>query len=673
MSLSIGVDVGGTFTDVVIFDHARNDASVAKVPSVPGDQAKGFMQALAKVDAPLERVDRVMHGTTIATNAVLEHKGARVALLTTAGFRDVIEIGRGERARLYDLKLVKQPPLVERPLRFEVAERTHADGGIGKAVTEEAVRAAIDGHDLSSVEAWAICFLHSYANPANEQRAKAALQPLVGDRPIAISSAIVAEYREYERFSTTVLNAAVSPRMHRYLGELEVLLAEGGYGKPLLVMHSSGGVMSARGAREVPAATILSGPAGGVAGARAIASGAGVDNIITCDMGGTSTDVALIKEGRIRHTTEGRIAGYPTRIPQIDIVTVGAGGGSIASLSGGVLRVGPQSAGARPGPACYGLGGDAATVTDAHVLLNRLNCEAPLSGEIPLHPALARAALEALAAELELDVTNTAEGIVHLAVVKMASSIREVSVYRGHDPRDFVLMAYGGAGPMLASELASELGMRAVLVPPHPGNLSALGLLASPLKRDFVRTRIMRMDDAGASGLEAEFEALEARAAGAFAGDDVAADALIYARSLDVRYEGQSSTLNLALTARLPAPGDIVDEFHCAHAATFGHAADGEPVELVNLRVSASLAARAPEIRVRVPDGAAPRPVERRRVVFRGESLDCAVYARDALPSGVSLDGPFIVEESGSTTVGWPGDRLRVDARGNLRMEVGEK
>ena len=673
MSLSIGVDVGGTFTDVVIFDHILDRATVAKVPSVPGDQASGFMHALTKVCAPLAEVHRVMHGTTVATNAVLEHKGARVALLTTAGFRDIIEIGRGERTRLYDLKLLKQPPLVARPLRFEVAERTHADGTISQRVTEQAVRAGIDGHDFSSAQAWAICFLHSYANPANEQEAKIVLQEFIGDVPVAISSAIVPEYREYERFSTTVLNAAVSPLMHRYLEEIETLLAEGGYAKPLLVMHSSGGVMSARSAREVPAATILSGPAGGVAGAEAIAAQAGLDNIITCDMGGTSTDVSLIKEGRIRHTTEGRIAGYPIRIPQIDIVTVGAGGGSIASFSGGVLRVGPESAGARPGPACYGLGGDAVTVTDAHLILNRLNGEVPLSGEIPLYPEFARAALDGLATSLGLDVTTMAEGIAHLAVVKMAGTIREVSVYRGDDPRDFVLMAYGGAGPMLASELASELGMSSVLVPPHPGNLSALGLLVSPLKRDFARTRIMRMEEMRARDLSLGFEALEADAFRTFAGDDVSRRDLTCLRSVDARYEGQSSTLNLPLSGALPTPDEIIADFHAAHEATFGHAAPGEPVELVNLRVSAVLESETPEIRFQAPARATMRPDHTRNVVFRGEALECAVYARDDLPPGARLSGPAIVEESGATTVAWPADRLWVDERGNLRMEIGGK
>ena len=461
--------------------------------------------------------------------------------------------------------------------------------------------------------------------------------------------------------------------MDRYLERIEARLAVDGYTKPLLVMHSSGGVMSARSAREVPAATILSGPAGGVAGAQAVAAQSGIGNIITCDMGGTSTDVTLIKDGRVSQTTEGRIAGYPTRIPQIDIVTVGAGGGSIAALAAGVLGVGPQSAGARPGPACYGLGGDAVTVTDAQLVLNRLNGNAPLSGEIALYPELARAAIEGLAASLGLAAIATAEGIVHLAVVKMASTIREVSVYRGHDPRDFVLMAYGGAGPMLASELASELGMGSVLIAPHPGNLSALGLLLSPLKRDFVRTCIRRAEEMKPSDLASGFEELEVRAARAFADDGISRAELMCQRFVDVRYEGQSSTLNLMLPDNLPTPEKIVAEFHTAHAATFGHAAPGEPVEVVNFRVAAGVAAETVEITPQACASGRAAPTSWRPVVFDGNGADCAVYVRHELPVGAEISGPAIVEESGSTTVVWPADRLWVDTIGNLRMEIGDK
>ena len=673
-SFSVGVDVGGTFTDVVLFDRAERRALVAKVPSDPRNQSVAFMNALAKVGADPGKVERVLHGTTVATNAILEGKGGRVALLTTEGFRDIIEIGRGERAKLYDLKLVKPPPLIPRPDRFEVAERTHADGAIGRAVDADGLRAALASCDPASYDAWAVCFLHAYANPANEEAARDTLAEMAGGVPISTSSSVAPEYREYERFSTTVLNAAVAPAMDRYLGSVEDRLSDGGHARPMLVMQSSGGVMTARAARRLPAATILSGPAGGVAGARAIARDAGMANVITCDMGGTSTDVALIEGGEIRHTTEGRIAGYPTRIPQVDIVTVGAGGGSIASVSGETLRVGPESAGARPGPACYGLGGEAPTVTDANLLLNRLDAGDPLSGEITLHPGLAEAAIGRLKASLPgLDTMALAEGIVHLATVKMAGTIREVSVYRGHDPRDFVLLAYGGAGPMFASELASELGMTSVLIPPHPGNLSALGLLLSPLKRDFVRTMVRRLSDMEASELTAVHAELRAGGVSEFEADRLPVADLEFGCSVDVRYVGQSSTLNLKCATDSPDPATLAAEFHAAHETAFGHSDADEPVELVNARISAALPVDPLDIGCEAPAEGSATPRETRSVRFRGRAVDCPVHARRHLPLGSEIRGPAIVGETGSVTVVWPSDVLRVDPRGNLRLEVGRK
>ncbi|MBI4504716.1 MAG: hydantoinase/oxoprolinase family protein [Chloroflexi bacterium] len=667
---SVGVDVGGTFTDVVVLDHASGRLAVAKVASTPHNQALGFAQGLAKLGVPLARVRRALHGTTVATNAILEGQGARVGMLITAGFRDLIEIGRGERTRLYDLKLLKQPPLVPRAARFEVAERTRADGSVVQPAKAEAVRAALAGLDGETLEAWAVCFLHAYANPANEETAAAALRLVVGDVPIACSSAVVPEYREYERFSTTVLNAYVAPLMSRYLADLEGRLAADGYTRPLYVMHSSGGVMTARAARQLPVATILSGPAGGVAAAVALAAQAGLENVITCDMGGTSTDVCLVKGRRPRLTTEAKIAGYPTRIPQVDLVTVGAGGGSIATVERGVLRVGPASAGARPGPACYGQGGEAATVTDAQLVLGRLDAGQPLAGEITLHPDLARAAVERAATRLGgLDAFAMAEGIVHLAVVKMANAIREVSVYRGHDPRDFVLLPFGGAGPMVASELARELGMSSAIVPPHPGNFSALGLLVSPLKRDVVRTRIRRLAELAAADLAAGFAELVAQATRELAADGIAGAALEFARSADLRYVGQSFTLNLPVTEGAQ-PAALADAFHAAHDAAFGHAAPGEPVELVNLRLAAALPAEPLDLRPDAPASGRPEPIAQRPVRFGGAAVACPVYERAALPLGAALDGPAVVQEVGSTTVVWPGDGLHVDQHGNLRLEL---
>jgi N-methylhydantoinase A len=670
----VGVDVGGTFTDVVVGDTDTGSINVAKVASTPRNQALGFMRGLEKVNVSPAAAHFVMHGTTVATNAVLEGKGARVGMLVTAGFRDVLEIGRGERTKLYDLKLLRQPPLVPRTARFEVAERTRADGTIGEPITRGSVAAAFARQRGAPCDAWVVCFLHSYANPSNEERAATYLRELAGDVSIAVSSGVVAEYREYERFSTAVLNAFVAPVMDRYLGDIEARLARDGYRRPLFVMQSSGGIMTARAARRLPAATMLSGPAGGVAGAMAIATQTGIGDFITCDMGGTSTDVCLVKAGQVRHTTEARIAGYPTRLPQLDIVTVGAGGGSIASVGvGQVLRVGPDSAGAVPGPACYGLGGTEATVTDANLVLNRLAAGSALSGEIMLHPERARLALEKLASALGgMDVLVMADGIVRLAVVRMAGAIRQVSVHRGHNPRDFALLAFGGAGPLVASELARELGMAEVVIPPHPGNLSALGLLVSPLRRDFVRTRIARLADVTAAQLAAAFADLEARATREFADDTVPADGLVFQRTVDLRYVGQSFTLNVPSAAALPDPAEMERSFHVAHEATFAHAALDEPVELVNLRLAASVPGARLSLRIPGLARGRPAPRETRCVLFGTQHVACPVYDRADLSPGTEFAGPLVVQEPGSSTIVWPHDRLHVDAFGNLRLHVGQ-
>ena len=674
MGVLVGVDVGGTFTDVVVADREKGVLAVAKVPSTPQNQALGFVHGLDKAKVSLSGLDLVMHGTTVATNAVLEGKGGRVGMLVTRGFQDVIEIGRGERTKLYDLKLQKQPPLVPRSARFGVVERTGAGGAVVEPVTREAVKAAFARYDGEPFEAWVVCFLHSYANPSNEKQAAAYLRELIGETPVTISSTVVGEYREYERFSTAVLNAIVTPLMDRYLGDLENRLAERGCRRPLFVMQSSGGIMTARAARRLPAATILSGPAGGVAGAAAVATQAGIEDVITCDMGGTSTDVCLIKGGRVRHTTEARIAGYPTRLPQVDIVTVGAGGGSIARVSvGGVLRVGPQSAGAVPGPACYGAS-EEATVTDANLVLNRLDASKPLSGEIQLHPQRAWRAVETLAAKLGgIDILAMAEGIVRLAVVRMAGAIREVSVYRGHNPQDFVLLAFGGAGPMVASELASELGMRKVMIPSHPGNLSALGLLVSPLQRDFVRTRIGRLADVNVADLTNTYADLEARAAREFDEDALPGNALTFLRSLDLRYVGQSFTINLPIANGALNRAAVEKAFHQTHELTFGHAAPGEAIELVNLRLAASLPGAELSFRPAVSRAGMATARDTKPVFFSGRFTPCPVYERADLPLGIELNGPLIVQEPGASTIVWPQDHLHLDAHGNLHISVGEK
>ncbi len=673
----LGIDVGGTFTDLMAFEPASGRLWAAKVPTTPDNQARGVLDAIGKAAVALLNVPRIVHGTTVATNAILEGKGARVAVLTTRGFRDVLEIGRGNRPRLYDLKFVPRPPLVARPYRIEVDERVLADGSVERPITAAAVAAAVRelAGRSADVEAWAICFLHAYRNDANERSAAKHLVELVGDGYISCSGTVIPEYREYERFSTTVLNAMVSPSIDRYLSALEARLAASGYRHPLLIMQSNGGTMTAQASRRLPAVTMLSGPAGGINGAVFLARAAELPDVITCDMGGTSTDVCLIKAYRARTTYLGTIAGHPTRLPQIEINTVGAGGGSIASVDiGPVLKVGPESAGARPGPACYGLGGTAATVTDANVVLGRLGGGERLAGEVALAPEHARAAVTTVAAELGgLSPEAAAEGIIRLAVVKMAGAIREISVHRGDDPRDFVLMAYGGAGPLVASELASELGIEQVLIPPYPGNLSALGLLASPLRQDLVQTQVVTLEALDDPTLSAHFDKLAEAARRLLAEESVDVDAVTVEGGCDVRYVGQSYALFVPVDPARPDRAALEEQFHRQHQVVYGHSETREAIEIVNFRVSALGPTVEPPIRSDSTHDDGRPTTTRRPVYFGGRLEDATVYDRAALRSGTAMSGPAIVEEMGSTTCLWPGDRAQVDRWGNLRLTVGDR
>ena len=489
--LVAGVDVGGTFTDIVLFDAASGALTVTKVPSTPANQSEGVIRGLESVLDRLDALGRLVHGTTVSTNTILQRSGADVAMVTSEGFGDVLEIGRTRRMlpSLYDPTFVRPPPLVPRPRRFEVAERRAADGSMLVPLDEEGLAGIAERIRASGAEAVAVCFLHAWADPGSEIRARDVLAQRLPGTWFTTSSEVVPEFREYERFSTTVINAYLLPVIDRYVKALGTRLDRAGYRGPVLTMSSAGGVMDLDTARTLPVRTILSGPAGGVAGATWIAGSVALEDFITCDMGGTSTDVCLIESGRPATSTESAFMGYPIKGRQIDINTVGAGGGSIAYVEGGsVLKVGPRSAGADPGPACYGKGGTEPTVTDANVVLGRVG-HRPLGGAIRLDPERARVAVADLATRLGIpDVETMAEGIVRLVVAEMANAIREISIERGYDPARFTLVPFGGAGPMHATRIAAELGMRRVLVPLDPGNLSALGLLVSDQRREHVRT-----------------------------------------------------------------------------------------------------------------------------------------------------------------------------------------
>jgi len=672
-TLLAGIDVGGTFTDIVVFDPDTGTLDVAKAPSTPADQSAGALAGLQLLLDDLGALARLDHGTTVATNAVLERTGARVGLVTTAGFRDVLEIGRTRRMipSAYDPTFQRPPPLVPRPLRFEVAGRLDAHGRELEPLDVAALERAARALRRAGVEAVAVCFLHAFANPEHEQAALAKLRQRLPGVPITASSQVIPEFREYERFSTTVINAFLMPVMQRYMAALADKLRARGYAGTLQTMSCVGGTMDIDGVRALPVRTILSGPAAGVAGALWVGSAAGVRRFVTCDMGGTSTDVCLVDDATPAMVTEVAFEGYPIKGRQVDIHTVGAGGGSIALVeSAGILRVGPRSAGAEPGPACYGRGGAQATVTDANAVLGRLGAR-PLGNSIAADTGLARQAVERLGRALGVgSVTRMAEGIVEIAVAQMASAIREITVERGHDPADFVLLAFGGAGPMHAAEVARELGMREVLIPVFPGNLSALGLLASDQVYEQVCTFLQRLSALDVGALQAQLAAHEAAGRTRLAARGFGNRQMRFRHALDMRYARQAFEITVDLPGARPGREALRTRFLDTYERLYGHAdADGE-IEIVNLRTAQIGITRKPQAHaLRVPTGTlAQARVARRDMVVDGRALPAGVYARERLPADARFEGPALIEEAGATTVVTPGWQASVDGIGNLRL-----
>ena len=666
----VGIDVGGTFTDLTAVDETTGRVVVGKVPSQPRHEAAAVLQGLAALGIAARDVRRLVHGTTVGTNAVLQRRGARVAVVTTAGFRDLIEIGRTKRniPALFVPTFVRPKPVVERRHRFEVRERLAADGAVLVPLDGRSVELALDGAIAAGAEAIAVCLLHAYLNAAHERAIADVAKGRCPAIPVSCSADVVAEYREFERFSTTVLNAYLMPLMDDYLTGLEERLRATGYAHGVLTVASSGGMMTTETACRLPIKTIFSGPAGGVSQACHTGEACGVRDFITYDMGGTSTDVCLVRELTPLATSDAMVGAFPVKVPQIDMHTVGAGGGSLAWLDvDGSLQVGPLSAGANPGPAAYGLGGTQPTVTDANVVLGRIGVTRRLGGTIAIDPGLARAAVADLAARMggTLGVEALADGIVRIAVARMTSAIREISIQRGHDPRDFTLIAFGGAGPMHALALAEDIGIPRVLVPRHPGNFSALGLLASDVKHDDVRTRVGPLAERwpALAGIFAEMEQTAQRQL-ELEGFDEAHRRL--RRSLDLRYRGQAFELSVPWSGETLA--EIASAFHRQHAATYGHANPEAAIELVNARLTAW--GVVPKPAASRHEGGAGRledaRIETRAVWFGGRPLDSAVWDRERLPPRAEITGPAIVEEFGATTIVLPGWRGGVDPHGNL-------
>ncbi|MBX7219396.1 MAG: hydantoinase/oxoprolinase family protein [Blastocatellia bacterium] len=673
--LRIGVDTGGTFTDLVLLDGER--LVVHKVRSTPDDPSRAIVQgireilSLAEIPLPV-RASRpdIVHGTTVATNALLERKGARVALLTTSGFEDVLAIGRQTRKELYNFNVQPRLPLVERAAVVGIPERLEMTGNVLEPLDETRFPELLERLTALQVEAVAVCLLHSYVNPTHEQTLARMLTQ--AGLQVSASSDILPEYREFERWSTTVVNAYVQPVMARYVGALTHQLATdetlAASGPPKLgIMQSNGGTISADMARAKPVHTILSGPAGGVVGAEAVAKAGGFSRIITFDMGGTSTDVATI-DGRPGLTVESTVGGFPVRIPVIDIHTVGAGGGSIAFIdSGGALRVGPRSAGADPGPVCYGKGQEL-TVTDANLLLGRLDPDLFFGGRLRLDLERTRAVACDFAARLHLSVEELAEGIIRIANANMERAIRLVSVQRGYDTRDFALVAFGGAGGLHACALAEALEIPTVLIPRCAGVLSALGMLLADVTKDFSQTVLQRVDGTVFSVLEDQFEPLLAKAHQTIVSEGFSEETSRLERSLDVRYVGQSFEINVPLSV------DFAAVFHREHERLYGYANPHRAVEVVNIRVKAIGFTTKPALPWQEPGKAVvPVPARTRQVYFQQQQWETAIWRQAELIPGASGNGPAVITGGEATIVIPPGFQFRVDGFENViatRLEL---
>lgn len=653
----VGIDTGGTFTDFVLLDEGGK-LRVHKVLSTPDNPAKAVLAGLRHLlnGAAAD----IVHGSTVATNALLERKGAKAALVTTAGFEDVLEIGRQTRAAIYDLNVEKPPPLIPRERRIGVAERVGPQGEVLRELSDESIRTTVDALRALGVDSVAICLLHSYANPKHEDALLGAIESEL-DAFVTSSYQVLPEFREYERSSTTVVNAYVGPVMARYLSQLGDEVTSG----RVRIMQSNGGIMSLEAAQRLAVQTILSGPAGGAVGGFALGQRAGFDNVITFDMGGTSTDVCLCA-GELSRTSETVIGDVPIRVPVIDIHTVGAGGGSIAYRDpGGSLRVGPRSAGAAPGPICYGQGGTELTVTDANLFLGRLSPEHFLGGERQLEVTPISDAIASFAAQMNLSMTDAAEGIVRVANATMERAMRVISLERGHDPRDFTLVCFGGAGAMHAADLARNLGIPRIMVPRAAGLLSALGMLLADVVRDYSRTLLVRAADLDDERLDRAFGELETRANTEYEREGIAAGQLLLERSLDVRYVGQGHELSVPMSA------DFETSFHDIHHRRFGYADPKRPTEVVNVRVRA--VARTdqppmPEHELQAADASAATLGEC-AIVFDGDERESLLIDRSKLQPGNAFSGPALVVEYSTTTVVPPDFHCRVDAGENLILE----
>lgn len=677
----IGVDSGGTFTDVCLFNDKTGASHVWKLSSTPADPsigiADGIAQALERAGANPADVSFLGHGTTVATNALIQLRGVPTGLITTDGFRDLLEIGRQKRPHLYDTQAMKPTVLVPRVLRKEVVERLRHDGSVDLALDEAGLRQAARDLAKEGVQSLAVCFLYSFRNGDHEQRALAILKEELPDTFICASSDVAPEFREFERMSTVVVNAYLGPVMQRYIQRLYNRIKELGIKVEPKLTQSNGGIISFDTAARLPVRIILSGPTTGVVAAQAISKRAGYPNVITFDVGGTSSDVALLTNGLCAQANQADAGGYPIKAPMLDIHAVGAGGGSIAYVdNGGLLKVGPRSAGADPGPACYGKGNEEPTVTDANIVLGTLDAGTLLGGRLTVRRELAEAAVQRLADRLGLGVMEAAHGIIAVVTANMAKAIRVISVQRGHDPREYALFAFGGAGPLHAARLAQELDMKRVIVPKAPGILCAMGLLLTDLRTDFMQTQFQELGPNAIAAIRGTFGRLKRDADAWFEEERVARDAQAVEMTVDMRYAGQNYELSVSLhdgddDATLLA--GLIDGFEKAHQRQYGFIVPKERVEIVTCRLAAI--GKTPKIALPdIPAGKediAAAVTGKRDVWFpeTGTWTPVPVYARTGLRSGHTFEGPAIVEQMDATTLVLPNMSARVDTQENIILE----
>lgn len=665
----VSIDIGGTFTDLVVHDEVGGRAFTGKVLSTPHNPAEGVITGLTTVlDDPRE-IGFLVHGTTVGLNAFLERRGARVLLITTEGFKDVYTIARGDRKELRALRYRKPTPLVPPSDIHTVRERIRWDGTVQEPLHTEDLEPIIEKIQAEGIRAVAVCFLHSYVNPEHELAVREILTQRLPGVSVSLSHEIAREWREYERTSTVVLNAYIAPPIENYLESLERQIAERGVQSRLYVMQSNGGVMTSAAARQTPIQTLLSGPVGGTIGGKALSEALGRPNLLCVDMGGTSFDVSLIVNGELSVSTETVLEGLPVLMSIVDIHTIGAGGGSVAWLEAGALRVGPRSAGADPGPACYGKGGTEPTVTDANLFLGRINPGYFLGGNMTLDYDASARAIGRLADSLGMTSEALAEGILAIVNAKMADAMRTLTVKRGIDPRDFSVLAFGGAGPMHAAALADELEISEVIVPWAPGTFSAWGMLHTDVRHDLVRTFYSALDSTSPEQIDDVFTELEAQGRAILEEEHVPEDRMRFIYSADMRYVGQEYFVNIPVERGNGfSQADIArmtELFHSTYRTRYGHATPGAPLEIVNLRVAA-LGLLAGRVQGFQPQEETELVRETRKVIFDGEPVDTLILRRDVLPIGATFEGPAVVEEQTATTVVPPNWAGHVDHLGNL-------